>query len=201
VAARQPPGELGPHRGEHQPNLGGLRPVTLSILDARGRDLLRSPQDKRRETAYIPPGARFGIGDSDYVRRPGATKLTFQLGRPQWLPPNSIPRLTGRFVSGKLYRDDDRYIYAGSPQHTRRHDLTLTYRVDSHVPEVLPYGRASAILRDARGKIVGGTHPADSASWGGFPPGWSHQRINADAVPPTSDLTRTEIYPQPSYFF
>ncbi|WP_395105432.1 hypothetical protein [Actinomadura sp. SCN-SB] len=185
-------------------------PVTVDILDARGRQLITktSGHARDRRTAFIPPGGRFGLGDDTYVAGGGARRLRFTLGKAEWLKPGDprAVRLTASLVKGDLYRvDRDQFYLLGAPlraevHRTRRHDLTITFRVESGASEVLEDGKASAVLRDSAGKIVGGTHPADTAPWTRFPPGWSIQRIRATGVPPTVDPKRIEIYPQPRYF-
>ncbi|GLZ06605.1 hypothetical protein Acsp03_40710 [Actinomadura sp. NBRC 104412] len=185
-------------------------PITVDILDARGRQLITktSAHARERKTAFIPPGGRFGLGDATYVARDGARRLRFTLGKAEWIKPNDLRavRLTASLVKGDLHRvDRDQFYLLGEPlraevHRTRRHDLTITFRVESGASEVLGNGHASAILRDSTGKIVGGTHPADTVSWTRFPPGWSIQRIRATGVPPTVDPRRIEVYPQPSYF-
>ncbi|HEU5024036.1 MAG TPA: hypothetical protein VFV01_03860 [Spirillospora sp.] len=184
-------------------------PVTVGILDRRGAQLIGKTSDyaRHRSTPYIMPGARFGIGDDTYVTRAGAARLTFRLGAAQWLPPSDprAPRLTASLVKGDLYRVDKLQPFLlGSPPRAevhreRRHDLSITFRVESGAREVLPDGHASAVLRDSRGRIVGGTGPADTVTWTRFPPGWSIQRIRTKGVPPTVDVKRIEVYPEPYY--
>lgn len=184
-------------------------PVTVGILDRHGAQLIGKTGDyaRHRSTPYIMPGARYGIGDATYVKRAGAARLTFALGAAEWLPPGDprAPRLTASLVKGDLYRVDTMQPFLlGDPPRAevhreRRHDLAVTFRVDSGAPEVLPDGHASAVLRDSRGRIVGGTGPADTVPWTRFPPGWSIQRIAATGVPPTVDVKRIEVYPEPYY--
>ncbi|QKG25106.1 hypothetical protein [Actinomadura verrucosospora] len=184
-------------------------PVTVGILDRGGAQLIGKVSDyaRHRSTPYIMPGARYGIGDDTYVKRAGAARLTFRLGAAGWVPPGDprAPRLTASLVKGKLYRVDKRQLFLlGDPPRAeahreRRHDLTITFRVESGAPGLLPDGHASAVLRDTKGRIVGGTGPADTVTWTRFPPGWSIQRIRSRGVPPAVDVTRIEIYPEPSY--
>ncbi|MBO2456828.1 hypothetical protein [Actinomadura violacea] len=184
-------------------------PVTVGILDRGGAQLIGKVSDfaRHRSTPYILPGARYGIGDDTYVKRAGAARLSFALGAVQWLPPGDqrVPHLTASLVKADLYRvDKTQFFWLADPDRAemrreRRYDLSITFRVESGASAVYDDGHASAVLRDSRGRIVGGTGPADTDAYTSFPPGWSVQAIHTRGVPRTVDVKHIEIYPEPSY--
>ncbi|MFI0354160.1 hypothetical protein [Actinomadura sp. 9N407] len=185
-------------------------PITLGIRDGKGKSLATkaSAYAHHRTIGGLMPGARFGIGDNTYVRRAGAKKIDFKLGRTEWLPPTDqrVVQLTASDVKADLYPVDKEQLYLlGDPtrmevHRDQRYDLDITFKVHSRHPLPLNDGKANAILRDKHGKIVGGTHPSDTDTWARFAPGWSVHRIETGGVPPTVDASRIEVYPQPSYY-
>ncbi|MDL4772936.1 hypothetical protein [Actinomadura xylanilytica] len=177
--------------------------VTVTILDRAGKPVLTEQLD-----ADIEPGKRFGLGDTAYVKRPGARTMKIELSRPEWWPTTSaVPPLapvTASQVKGRLRKyDDDQFYLVSGPKgpraevhRERRLDLDLTFRVDSGHRTTLDNPWAIAILRDRSGRILGATKRIDSDPQAKYPPGWSFQKIRARGVPAATAVERTEVYPQ-----
>lgn len=160
-------------------------PVTLSLLDGKGRKLptTMTRYVRDRPTAYIMPGARFGLGDHShtYTRHPGTKAIKFELGAPAWLPPGDprAPDLTATVLK--------------TTPRQGRNDLDITFKVQARVQDVVHHAQANAILRNEQGEIVGGTSP--STTLPSLPPGWSIRRMKVHDAPSTADPARTEVHP------
>lgn len=86
--------------------------VTVTILDRAGKPVLTEQLD-----ADIEPGKRFGLGDTAYVKRPGARTMKIELSRPEWWPTTSaVPPLapvTASQVKGRLPQVRRRSVLPG----------------------------------------------------------------------------------------
>ncbi|MGH3663913.1 MAG: hypothetical protein ACRDTQ_18910 [Micromonosporaceae bacterium] len=181
--------------------------VSLEILDAQGKSLVGkiSEYALTRESALILPGKRTGISDCVYILSPDVASVEFTVTEVRWLNVDPQHRYSAE-LSAKLLKTG----WQKGRGHTLHWDeegisavpdsdsLILKYEVDSGYTTLLTNPDMSAIFRDAKGAIVGGTIRSNVDVYSEFPPGASRHVLRVKYGPPEGiDLKRTELYPYP----
>jgi hypothetical protein len=159
------------------------------------------------EQAAVPavlPGRRTGVGGVTYLDDPAVAEVRIRVGTTRWwVDPGKPPTLTiGRIRTDWRDKGEPVPYWGGGKIGAFRNDrgtLYVTFRVDSSYRTVLSRAGVTAVFRNAKGRIVGGSSMTDLGLDVAVPPGWSDQSLRVKYGPPDDvDEASTEIYVYPS---
>jgi hypothetical protein len=160
--------------------------VTVRYFDDAGHGVVESdqmPAARVLPLGSVWPGQRVGVTDFVNVDATKVVRMSVTVGAASWVAPTRLdPALRPH-----LWTTDVTTIPTGSSNVT-----ILAFSTHNGGPNPLS-ARANALYRDKSGKLIGSSHAYGQLY---YPPGISRGSIALrpdDWIPPTADLTRTEI--------
>ncbi|MEV0840208.1 hypothetical protein AB0I55_11710 [Actinocatenispora sera] len=178
--------------------------LRITYLDRAGKKLKVEDFYERAAVPAVLPGRRTGVGGVTYLDDPAVAAVRIRVGTTRWwVEPGTPPTLAaGRIRTDWRDKGEQVPYWGGGKIGAFRNDrgtLYVTFRVDSSYRTVLSRAGVTAVFRNAKGHIVGGSTMTDLGLDVVLPPGWSDQSLRVKYGPPEDvDEARTEIYVYPS---
>lgn len=178
--------------------------LRLTYLNRAGKKIKVEGFYERATVPAVLPGQRAGVGGVTYLDDPAVAAVRIRVATTRWWVDAGKP---AKLTVGKVrtdWRDKGEQVpyWGGGKIGAFRNDrgtLYVTFRVDSTYRTVLSQPGASAVFRNAKGHIIGGSSLNDLGLDVALPPGWSDQYLRVKYGPPEDiDEARTTVYAYPS---